>query len=137
MRAKIRLLPATVMLFVCLAVGSGTALATGFDIRGVWTGKAKGTIFGAEGSVTITHQTGEDIVGVVEGGNIFGRARFSFNGKIRGNYIFGNKEGHTFQGYLFQDGSIRGTFRASDGDTYQVFLRRPYPYWGMPYSGMW
>jgi len=120
-----------------MEASSYCVLASSYDIRGLWTGNAKGRIFGAEGSVTITHQSGEDIVGQVEGGNIFGRARFSFNGKIRGNYIFGNKEGHIFQGYLFQDGTIRGTFRASDGDTYDVFLRRPYPYWGMPYQGMW
>jgi hypothetical protein len=125
------------VLFALLAATPYHAFASAFDIRGLWVGSAKGTIFGAEGSVTITQQNGEDIIGTVEGGNIFGRAQFSFNGKIRGNYIFGNKEGHTFQGYLFQDGTIRGTFRASDGDSYQVNLRRPYPYWGMPYSGMW
>jgi hypothetical protein len=137
MRAKIHLLLLFMVVILCLAAGPGLALASGYDIRGLWKGKAKGTIFGAEGTVTITQQSGEDIVGQIEGGNIFGRARFSFIGKIRGNYIFGTKDGHTFQGYLFQDGSIRGTFRASDGDSYQVFLQRSYPYWGMPYSGMW
>lgn len=124
------------MVMLCLAAASVAVCAPGYDIRGLWTGKAKGSIFGAEGTVTIMQQSGEDIVGQVEGGNIFGRARFSFVGKIRGNYIFGTKDGHTFQGYLYQDGTIRGTFRASDGDTYQVFLQRSYP-WGMPYSGTW
>lgn len=108
-----------------------------YDVRGQWVGNAKGTIFGAEGSVTITHQDGEDIYGIVEGGNFLGRAKFSINGKIRGNQIYGDKEGHTFQGFLYPDGSIQGVFRDTDGDSYKVILRRPYPMWGFPNSGMW
>ena len=109
----------------------------GQDIRGQWSGTAKGAIFGAEGSVNITDQRGEDIFGVVEGGNIFGKAKFTITGKIRGGQIFGEKDGHTFQGFLYPDGSIRGVFRASDGDTYQVSLQRPYSNgWGFP-PGMW
>ena len=110
---------------------------TVYDIRGQWVGNAKGSIFGAEGSVTITHQNGQEIYGIVEGGNLFGRAKFTINGKIQGNHIYGDKEGHTFQGFLYPDGAIRGVFRASDGDAYNVILRRPYPMWGIPNSGMW
>jgi len=108
------------------------------DIRGTWVGNAKGTIFGAEGTVTITHQNGEEIYGIVEGGNIFGRARFSITGRARDGHIFGSKDGHTFSGFLYPDGAIRGMFRSVDGDTYQVFLQRSYPYWGwgMP-QGAW
>ncbi|MGD9819478.1 MAG: hypothetical protein AB7V04_12390 [Desulfomonilaceae bacterium] len=119
---------------VIIGVTCGSALAS--DIRGLWVGNAKGSIFGAEGSVNITHQNGEDITGVVEGGNFFGRAKFSIQGKIRGNYIFGSKDGHTFEGFLYPDWSIQGLFRAIDGDTYKVILRRPYPVWGAPY-GSW
>jgi len=100
------------------------------DIRGLWVGNAKGTIFGAEGSVTITHQKGEEIQGIVEGGNIFGRAKFAISGRVRDGYIFGSKDGHTFNGYLYPDGMIRGLFRSVDGDTFQVLLQRSYPYWG-------
>ena len=123
------------VLMMCLS--SVSAFGSGEDIRGVWVGNAKGNIFGAEGSVNITYQNGEDISGVVEGGNFFGRAKFSIQGKIRGNYIFGSKDGHTFEGFLYPDWSIQGLFRAIDGDTYKVILRRPYPsYWGSPY-GTW
>ncbi len=96
------------------------------DIRGPWVGKAKGAIFGAEGSVQITRQQGEEIYGIVEGGNFFGKARFSISGRIRGNFIFGVKDGHSFNGFVYPDGTIRGFFRSVDGDSYQVFLRRPY-----------
>jgi hypothetical protein len=107
------------------------------DIRGLWSGNAKGAIFGAEGSVNITDQRGEEILGVVEGGNIFGKAKFTINGKVRNHQIFGSKDGHTFQGFLYPDGCIRGIFRASDGDTYQVFLQRAYSHgWGLP-PGIW
>jgi hypothetical protein len=112
----------------------GSAFCQSFDIRGAWIGNAKGAIFGAEGSVTITHQRGEDIRGIVEGGNFLGKAKFNIDGKIRGNQIFGSKEGHTFQGQLYADGSIRGLFRADDGDEYRILLRRPYGQWGMPYQ---
>jgi hypothetical protein len=104
------------------------------DIRGPWVGNAKGSIFGAEGSVVITHQQGETIRGIVEGGNFLGKAKFSIDGRVRGNQIFGTKEGHTFNGYLYADGTIRGLFRASDGDSFRIFLRRPYPQWGMQYQ---
>jgi hypothetical protein len=100
------------------------------DIRGMWVGNAKGTIFGAEGSVTITHQNGEEIQGIVEGGNFFGKAKFTISGRVRDGYIFGSKDGHTFNGYLYPDGIIRGLFRSSDGDNFQVVLQRANPYWG-------
>ncbi len=90
-------------------------------------GKAQGSIFGAEGTVTITVQKGEDIQGIVEGGNFLGTAKFGIQGKIQGNRIYGEKEGNVFQGILYPDGSIRGAVRAVDGDTYHVFLRRAYP----------
>ena len=123
----------TLLGFICLISVFATLLpatAYTFDVRGVWVGKAKGSIFGAEGSVTITQQEGENILGVVEGGNFLGKARFSIQGKIRGNQILGEKEGNVFQGFLFADGTIRGMVRTTDGDTYQVFLRRPYQPWG-------
>ncbi|MDQ7783338.1 MAG: hypothetical protein RDU20_10690 [Desulfomonilaceae bacterium] len=104
------------------------------DIRGPWVGSANGRIFGAKGSVNIVEQRGEDISGIVEGGNVFGTAKFGITGKVRGNHIFGMRDGHTFQGYLYPDGTIRGLFRSVDGDTYKVFLQRPYPYWGIPYQ---
>ena len=125
--------------FVVALASSGifsAHLCEAYDIRGPWVGSASGTIFGAKGSVNITHQRGEDIRGIVEGGNVFGSARFSITGTIRGNQIYGSKDGHTFQGYVFPNGTIRGRFRAVDGDSYEVFLHRPYPYWGMPY-GSW
>ncbi|MEI8181537.1 MAG: hypothetical protein WCG29_02425 [Desulfomonile sp.] len=130
-------------LLICMVAWSCTALfrpslGMAMDIRGAWIGNAKGTIFGADGSVTITHQRGEDIYGIVEGGNFFGKAKFEINAKIRGNHIFGVKEGHTFNGLVYPDGTIRGLFRAVDGDSYQVFLQRPYSQWGwgMP-PGLW
>lgn len=132
-------------LFICciywgLALGAqsyGIAPAATPDIKGLWIGSAKGAIFGAEGSVNITHQHGEDIYGIVEGSNFFGKARFRINGKIRGNYIFGAKDGHRFQGFIYADATIRGIFTADDGDTYQIFLQRPYYWgWGAP-QGNW
>jgi hypothetical protein len=126
------------------------------DVRGSWEGTAKGRIFGAEGTMNITHQRGEDIAGMIEGGNAFGSAKFNIAGKVRGSYIFGSMDGHSFQGHLYPDGTIRGVFRAIDGDTYRVVLRRSSPQWpqwgqqygqqrsqqwgqqwGAPYPGMW
>lgn len=115
---------------VCVWGSSSPVSAQGYDLRGRWVGKAQGSIFGAEGSVTITAQEGDTIHGVVEGGNFLGRAKFSISGKVRGQYIFGQKQGNTFQGALYPDGSIRGQVKAIDGDTYHVFLTRPYPMWG-------
>lgn len=106
-----------------------------YDIRGVWVGNAKGSIFGAKGSVNITSQQGEEIAGIIEGGNIFGTAKFEIRGKIRGNFISGSRDGNSFEGYLYPDWSIRGVFKGIDGDTYQVFLQRPFNYWGMPQQG--
>jgi hypothetical protein len=114
-----------------------TALCQSFDIRGPWVGNAKGSIFGAEGTVTITRQDGERIQGIVEGGNFLGKAKFAIEGILRGNYIFGTKEGHTFHGFLYADGAIRGQFTDADGDRYRIFLRRPYQQWGMPYQQAW
>jgi hypothetical protein len=115
-----------------------SAWSQGYDIRGPWVGNAKGKIFGAEGTVYITRQDRDQIDGIVEGGNFLGKAKFNITGKIQGNQIFGQKDGHTFQGFLYEDGSIRGIFRASDGDTFQVVLRRPYQnYWGMSPSNLW
>lgn len=129
----------SVMLALGLAAAAPDAVRTGlcqsYDIRGPWVGSAKGSILGAEGTVTITAQQGEQIHGIVEGSNFLGKARFPIDGIIRGNYIFGSKEGHTFQGYLYGDGTIRGMFVASDGDKFSIFLRRPYPQWGMPWQG--
>jgi hypothetical protein len=125
--------------FVAAVVVVCPAYGQSYDIRGQWVGNAQGTIFGAEGSVFITKQKGEDIEGIVEGGNFFGKAKFEIIGKVRGNYIFGQKEGHTFQGYLYPDGAIRGLFRAVDGEKFQVFLRRPAMYWGAApqQPGLW
>jgi hypothetical protein len=117
------------MILVWCALVSAAAAQT-YDIRGQWVGNAKGTIFGAEGSVFITNQRGEDIQGVVEGSNFLGSAKFTIAGKIRGNYIFGDKEGNVFQGYLYPDTTIRGLFRAVTGEEFQVFLKRPAVYWG-------
>lgn len=104
-----------------------------YDITGVWVGNAKGSIFGAEGSVTITSQKGEEIFGIIEGGNFFGKAKFEIRGRIRGNYIFGARDGNFFHGYIYPDWTIRGVFKGMDGDTYKVFLRRPFEnYWGIP-----
>jgi len=119
-----------------LAAGQARAV----DIRGVWVGEAQGSIFGAEGSVTITRQRGGEISGIVEGGNVFGTAKFGIRGRVHGNAIYGNMDGNHFQGRVYADGTIRGALKAVDGDTYQVFLRRSYPYWNVnPYgapSGM-
>jgi hypothetical protein len=106
-----------------------------YDVRGQWVGKASGEIFGAEGNVVITYQKGEDIIGIVEGGNIFGTAKFDIAAKVRGNFIFGTKQGHNFSGYLYPDGTIRGMFQASTGDKFEVFLRRHNQSFG-PY-GAW
>ncbi len=135
---------APLILVLAVAALSLTAAAPSFpsqnvDIRGLWVGKAEGSIFGAEGTLNITSQKGEDVYGIIEGGNTFGKAKFSVKGKIQGNMIFASKEGHTFQGQVLGDGTIRGIFRASDGSTFRVFLRRPDPYWGsipgqMPYG---
>ena len=122
---------------LCLSTVAFPSAGNAFDIRGIWVGKAKGPIFGAEGTVTITRQEGEDISGIVEGGNFLGTARFPIQGKIRGNYIFGDKDGNVFEGLLYGDGTIRGAVKAIDGNTYRVFLRRPYPYWGMSPYGQW
>ena len=123
---------------VCALGSFCPAAAQVYDIRGLWVGKAQGSVFGAEGSVNIISQKGERIQGIVEGGNFFGRAKFSISGIVKGNYIFGQKEGNIFQGIIYPDGSIRGQMTAVDGDTYQVFLRRPYPpMWGgyYPHGG--
>jgi len=140
-RSSLFILATAVVLWSIVA--NMPAFGQGYDLRGPWVGKAQGTIFGAEGSVTITQQRGEDLEGIVEGGNWLGKARFNIIGKIRENYVFGEKEGNTFQGYLYGDGTIRGLVRAIDGSRYQIFLRRPYPQWGMPQwggmppGGMW
>lgn len=115
---------------LCAFPVMSVTLSWAMDIRGMWVGNAKGTIFGAEGSVTITHQEGEEIHGIVEGGNIFGKAKFNISGRVRDGYIFGSKDGHTFNGFLYTDGIIRGLFRSVDGDTFQVVLQRSYPNWG-------
>jgi hypothetical protein len=132
-KSLIKTLPFFVVFVLFVVVGPQEASA--YDIRGVWEGNAKGSIFGAKGSVTITSQRGEEIEGVIEGGNIFGRAKFKINGKIRGNLIFGALDGNSFQGYIYPDWSIRGVFKGIDGDSYQVFLKRPYDYWGAPQQG--
>ena len=107
----------------------------GFDLRGKWEGEAQGPVFGAKGTVTITAQQGDNIEGIVEGGNFLGTARFSIRGKVQGNMIFGNKDGNVFQGALYADSTIRGTLRAINGEVYHVFLRRPAPAWGsFPYG---
>lgn len=129
---------AFLMAVSCVFAVIAPAESRGLDIRGTWVGNAQGSIFGAEGSVTITQQRDEDIYGVVEGGNFLGKARFTIAGKISGRNIFGSKEGHTFNGMIYPDGTIRGLFRASDGDTYQVFLQRPYSHWGWGVPpGLW
>ncbi len=111
-------------------------VAHAYDLKGEWRGEAKGTIFGAEGSVVVTRHRGEDFSAVVEGGNWLGRASFDITGKMRGSYIFGTKEGNTFQGALYTDGTIRGIAKLIDGSQYKVFLQRSYPDWGgNPYGG--
>jgi len=114
---------------------SGASAPEAPDIRGLWVGKAKGPVFGAEGTVTITAQDRGNIEGIVEGGNFLGKARFTIRGKITGNVIHGSKDGNVFQGVLYSDSTIRGSMRAIDGDVYEVFLRRSYPYWqAYPYT---
>ncbi|MFC1836501.1 hypothetical protein ACFL2Q_17555 [Thermodesulfobacteriota bacterium] len=117
-----------ILLFALVAVPD--AFGQTLDIRGQWVGKAKGRIFGAEGSVTITQQEGENISGIVQGGNVFGKAKFRIKGTIRGNRIIGEKQGNIFQGFIYSDGSIRGTMKTTDGEVYHVFLRRPFNPWG-------
>lgn len=108
--------------------------AQSVDIRGPWEGTAQGSIFGAQGTVHITQQNGEAITGIVEGSNFLGSARFGISGRVRGNYIFGEKEGHTFEGTVYPDWTIRGMFRASNGDKYDIFLRRSFSSWGGAYG---
>lgn len=107
------------------------------DIRGLWVGKATGSIIGAEGRVLVTHQQGEDIRALVEGSNFFGKARFVIACKMRGSEIFGSLEGHTFHGFLYRDGTIRGIFRAVTGERFDVILQRPYSAWGFGQPGRW
>lgn len=126
---------------VVVAVAAAPAGARNVDIRGLWLGKAQGPIFGAEGSVTITSQKGEEISGIVEGGNMFGTAKFGIKGTVRGNAIHGSLEGHIFRGMVYSDGTIRGEMKATNGEVYEVFLRRSEPYWvgvpqGTPYYGV-
>lgn len=122
----------TVAIVVVLPLASSSA-CNAYDITGMWVGNAKGSIFGAEGSVNITSQRGEEILGIIEGGNFFGKAKFEIRGRIQGNYIFGARDGNSFHGYIYPDWTIRGVFKGIDGDTYQVFLQRPYnSYWGVP-----
>jgi hypothetical protein len=142
---------ACLRLFFCSAllaavISALPARGQNIDLRGVWTGNAKGPVFGAKGTVTITHQQGQDISGIVEGGNLLGTAKFGIRGKVRGNMIYGSMDGNHFQGYVHTDGAIRGELRAIDGETYYVFLQRFNPYWGgVPYgatpygipNGMW
>ena len=110
--------------------------AQAYDLRGEWRGEAKGSIFGAEGSVVVTQHNGEDFAAIVEGGNWLGRASFDIRGKMRGSQIFGTKEGNSFQGTLYSDGTIRGVAKLIDGSEYKVFLQRSYPMWGSnPYGG--
>jgi len=128
------------LLIVAAAVPVVSASARNVDIRGLWLGKARGPIFGAEGSVTITTQKGEEISGIVEGGNVFGTAKFGIKGTVRGNAIHGSLEGHIFRGMVFPDGTIRGEMKATNGEVYEVFLRKSQPYWGgvpqgTPYYG--
>jgi len=127
-------------LLVAAAAWVVPADARNVDIRGLWLGKAQGSIFGAEGSVTITSQKGEEIQGIVEGGNRFGTAKFGIKGTIRGNSIQGSMEGHIFRGVVYSDGTIRGEMKATNGDVYEVFLRKSQPYWNSgpqttPYYG--
>jgi hypothetical protein len=124
-----------VMAFV---VGSayGVRAASVYDLRGTWQGNAKGSIFGAEGSVTVTHQRGENFSGIVEGSNFLGSAKFRIAGKIRGNVIYGAKQGNVFQGILYGDGTIRGVMKTVDGASYRIFLRKANPY-GNPYNNQY
>lgn len=122
----------------CLCISAGhEASAQAIDLRGSWVGKAQGSIFGAEGVVNVFRQKNGKIFGIVEGGNFFGTARFEIQGMVRGNMIIGEKAGNVFQGYLFQDGTIRGMVRTVDGDSYRIFLRRSQPLWGPDPYGRW
>jgi hypothetical protein len=106
------------------------------DLRGLWVGNAQGSIFGAEGTVNVTQQRGRDIVAMVEGSNFLGSARFGVRGYVHGNMIYGSLEGNQFRGVVYPDGTLRGEVKAIDGDTYHIFLRKSYPYWGgrQPYG---
>ena len=128
-------------LVVAVILAASPAHSSGpaaLDLRGKWQGEAQGPIFGAKGTVTITSQQGENIEGIVEGGNFLGSARFGIRGTVRGNMIYGGKDGNVFQGAVYADQSIRGTLRAINGEVYHVFLRRSSPAWGagMPYGAM-
>ena len=71
-------------LLVAVAVLVLTAICPAvhaYDLRGEWRGEAKGSIFGAEGSVVITQHNGEDFAAIVEGGNWLGRATFDIERK--------------------------------------------------------
>jgi hypothetical protein len=128
--------PRFVITVCVLAIAAICSTVHAHDLRGEWRGEAKGSLFGAEGSVNVTQQKGEDFSAVVEGGNWLGRASFDIRGKIRGSHIFGTKEGNTFQGALYADGTIRGTAKLIDGSLYRVILQRSYQSWGgLPYGG--
>jgi hypothetical protein len=137
MKKLISLVLLLLMAFLSVEAGAAQGRGKVFDLRGTWSGKAKGSIFGAEGTVTVVRQRGEDIYGIVEGGNFLGTAKFSISGKIRGNLIVGEKEGNVFQGFLYADGTIRGVAKTVDGESYRVFLRRAQPMWGQGYYGGW
>lgn len=125
----------SVLVMVCLVCVGSYAGAQSVDIRGPWEGTAQGSIFGAQGTVYITQQAGEAISGIVEGSNFLGSARFGISGRVRGNYIYGEKEGHTFEGMVYPDWTIRGMFRASNGEKYSIFLRKTFSSsWGSPYG---
>lgn len=128
------------LLIVAVTASAVPVYARNVDIRGLWLGKAQGPIFGAEGSVTITSQKGEEISGIVEGGNMFGSAKLGIKGTVRGNAIHGSLEGNVFRGLVLPDGTIRGEMKAVNGEVYEVFLRKSQPYWGAapnttPYYG--
>jgi hypothetical protein len=140
MEKQKRILLAIALGLLLTAAGQSFAAGAAYDLRGVWVGNAKGPIFGADGSVTITHQEGDRITGIAEGGNVFGRARLNIRGRVNGNYIYGSMDGNLFQGYVYPDGTIQGALKAVDGDTYRIFLRRNmtqyYPWGAYPY-GQW
>ncbi len=135
---RIRIVPEKLRMAVPLvALVLFCSAADAYDLRGEWRGNAKGTLFGAEGSVVVTNQTGEDFAAVVEGGNWLGKASFNIRGKVRGAYIYGSKEGNTFQGAVYGDGTIRGIARLVDGSEYTVFLQRHFGQWGSGPYGTW
>jgi hypothetical protein len=119
-------------IFLITVSVSAPLSAQTMDIRGLWVGSAQGSIFGAEGTVTVTQQRGKDIVAMVEGGNFLGSARFPIRGYVSGNMVYGSLEGNHFRGFVYPDGTLRGELKAIDGDTYHVFLRKSYPYWAGP-----